>query len=69
MMEMIGVGLYVFFEALSMIFCLHYLYGEKIYLDKFFAIYFSSKIHYLPRTISQEKEISHVHPNVCDAEA
>ena len=44
MMEMIGVGLYVFFEALSMIFCLHYLYGEKIYLDKFFAIYLSLDI-------------------------
>lgn len=41
MMEMIGVGLYVFFEAMSMIVCLHYLYGEKIYLDKFFVIYLS----------------------------
>lgn len=33
MVEIIEVGLYVFFEALAVVFCLHYLYGEKIYFD------------------------------------
>lgn len=39
MMEMIGVGLYVFFEALSIIFCFHYLYGKDMYFDKISIVY------------------------------
>lgn len=34
MIEIIGVGMYAFFEALSVVFCLHYLYGEKVYFRK-----------------------------------
>lgn len=39
MMEMIGVGLYVFFEALSIVFCFRYLYGKKMYFDKISIVY------------------------------
>ena len=34
MMEVVEVGLYAFLEALSVVVCFHYLYGEKIYLEK-----------------------------------
>ncbi len=33
MIEIVEVGIYVLFEALSVIYCLHYLYGEKIQID------------------------------------
>ncbi len=39
MMEVVEVGLYTLFEALSIVFCLHYLYGEKIHFDAITAIY------------------------------
>lgn len=34
MLEVIEVGLYAMFEALSLICCLHYLYGEKVHFEK-----------------------------------
>lgn len=33
MMEIIEMGLIAFLEALSVVLCLHYLYGEKVYFD------------------------------------
>lgn len=44
MMEMIGVGLYVFFEALSIVFCFHYLYGKNMYFDKISIVYLTIDI-------------------------
>lgn len=39
MMEMIGVGLIALLEALSIVVCLHYLYGERIFFDRISVIY------------------------------
>ena len=39
MMEIIGVGLITFLEALSIVVCLHYLYGERISFDRISVIY------------------------------
>ena len=44
MLEVLEVGLYAFLEVLSVMYCLHYLYGEKMHIDMASVVYVVSEI-------------------------